>query len=67
MKAELSESEALRELREAESVAADHESLLVRAAALEDKLKEYRAEQGRLENYKQVSKGNVLCIVEAWP
>ena len=55
MKAEQSESGALRELREAELVAADHESLLARAAALEDKLKEYRAEQGQLENYKQVS------------
>ncbi|KAL3131337.1 hypothetical protein ABBQ38_000625 [Trebouxia sp. C0009 RCD-2024] len=56
VKAELSESEALRELREAELVAGEHESLLVRAAALEDKLKEYRAEQGQLENYKQLTK-----------
>ena len=54
MRAEQSESEALRELREAESAAVDQESLLLRAAALEDKLKEYRAEQGQLDNYKQV-------------
>ena len=53
-KAEQAESEALRELREAEAVAVDQESLLLRASALEDKLKEYRAEQGQLENYKQV-------------
>ena len=53
-KAEQAESEALRELREAESVAVDQESLLLRASALEDKLKEFRAEQGQLENYNQV-------------
>ena len=53
-KAEQAESEALRELREAESAAVDQESLLLRASALEDKLKEYRAEQGQLETYKQV-------------
>lgn len=54
-KAEQSEGEALRELREAELAVGDQERLLARAAALEDKLKEYRAEQGQLENYKQVS------------
>ena len=53
-KAEQAESEALRELREAESAAVDQESLLLRASALEDKVKEYRAEQGQLETYKQV-------------
>lgn len=54
-KAEQAEGEALRELREAESAALDQESLLLRANALENKVKEYRAEQGQLENYKQVS------------
>ena len=54
-KAEHAEGEALRELREAESAAVDQESLLLRANALENKVKEYRAEQGQLENYKQVS------------
>lgn len=55
-KAEQSEGEALRELREAELAVGDQERLLARAAALEDKLKEYRAEQGQLENYKQLTK-----------
>ena len=54
-KAEQSEGEALRELREAESALVDQQALLLRAAALEDKLKESRAEQGQLHNYKQVS------------
>lgn len=54
-KAEQAEGEALRELREAESAAVDQKSLLLRANALENKVKEYRAEQGQLENYKQVS------------
>lgn len=54
-RAEQAEGEALRELREAESAAVDQESLLLRANALENKVKEYRAEQGQLENYKQVS------------
>ncbi len=53
-RAEQSEGDALRELREAEVAAVDQESLLLRAAALEDKLMESRAEQGQLENYKQV-------------
>jgi len=53
--AEQAEGDATRAVREAEAAAVDQESLLLRAAALEDKLKESRAEQGQLENYKQVS------------
>lgn len=53
--AEQAEGDAMRAVREAETAAVDQESLLLRAAALEDKLKESRAEQGQLENYKQVS------------
>lgn len=53
-KAEQAEGEALRELREAESAAVDQERLLLKLAAVEEKLKESRAEQGQLENYKQV-------------
>jgi len=47
----------------------DQESLLLRAAALEDKLKESRAEQGQLENYKQVSQIFlvVLCYQAGQP
>ena len=55
MKAEQSQGEAMRELREAEAAAIEQESLLLRAAALEDKLKESRAEQGQLDTYKQVN------------
>ena len=54
VKAEQSEGEALRELREAEATAVEHEGLLLRAAALEGKLKELQAEQGQLDTYKQV-------------
>ena len=46
----------MRAVREAEAAAVDQESLLLRSAALEDKLKESRAEHGQLENYKQVSR-----------
>lgn len=53
--AEQAEGDAMRAVREAEAAAVDQEGLLLRAAALEDKLKETRAEQGQLENYKQVS------------
>ena len=53
-KAEQSEGDALRELREAEATAVEHEGLLLRAAALEGKLKELQAEQGQLDTYKQV-------------
>lgn len=54
--AEQAEGDAMRAVREAEAAAVDQESLLLRAAALEDKLKESRAEQGQLENYKQLTK-----------
>ena len=62
-KAERAESEALRELREAESAAVDQEGLLLRASALEDRVKEYRAEQGQLENYKQVRNGYIETLL----
>lgn len=66
-KAEQAQGDAMRELREAEVAAADQERLLLRAAALEDKLKESRGEQGQLENYKQVSQSGScdICHVAA--
>ncbi|KAL0020506.1 hypothetical protein WJX79_001917 [Trebouxia sp. C0005] len=54
--AEQAEGDAMRAVREAEAAAVDQEGLLLRAAALEDKLKETRAEQGQLENYKQLTR-----------
>ena len=53
----------MRAVREAETAAVDQEGLLLRAAALEDKLKESRAEQGQLENYKQVSQSYLVCFL----
>ena len=41
------------ELRAAEAAVADRDGLSVRVAALEERLKETRAEQGQLANYKQ--------------
>ena len=63
MKAEQAEGDALRELREAESAAVDQERLLLRLAAVEDKLKDSRAEQGQLDNYKQVKKASADASV----
>ena len=67
-KAEQAQGDAMRELREAEVAAADQESLLLRAAALEDKLRESRGEQGQLENYKQVSQmvHVLVCTCVKW-
>ena len=53
-KAEQAEAELNRELQAAEAVVLEQEGSLMRAAALEDRLKEYQAEQGQLDNYKQV-------------
>ena len=53
--AEQSEGDALREVRQAEATAEEQEGLLLRAAALEGKLKELQAEQGQLDTYKQVT------------
>ena len=61
--AEQAEGDGMRAVREAEAAAVDQEGLLLRAAALEDKLKESRAEQGQLENYKQVSSTSSLCFL----
>ena len=61
--AEQAEGDAMRAVREAEAAAVDQEGLLLRAAVLEDKLKESRAEQGQLENYKQVSSTSLLCFL----
>ena len=67
-KAEQAQGDAMRELREAEVAAADQETLLLRAAALEDKLRESRGEQGQLENYKQVSQALhvLVCTCAKW-
>ena len=67
-KAEQAQGDAMRELREADVAAADQESLLLRAAALEDKLRESRGEQGQLENYKQVSQvvHLLVCTCVEW-
>lgn len=54
LRAEQAEAELSQELREAEAHAAEQEGSLLRAAALEDRLKELQAEQGQLDNYKQV-------------
>ena len=54
VRAEQAEAELSRELQEAEAQALEQEGSLLRAAALEDRLKECQAEQGQLDNYKQV-------------
>lgn len=54
LRAEQAEAELSQELREAEVRALEQEGSLLRAAALEGRLKESQAEQGQLDNYKQV-------------
>lgn len=53
LRSEQAEAELSHQLRDAEAHAAEQEGCLIRATALEDRLKEYQAEHGQLDNYKQ--------------
>ncbi|KAK9815909.1 hypothetical protein WJX72_011792 [[Myrmecia] bisecta] len=52
--AEDGEALLMHDLRQAEALAADRDELAARVGALEEKLRETRAESGKLQNYKQL-------------
>lgn len=67
LRAEQAEVELSQELREAEAHAHEQEGNLLRAAALEDRLKEFQAEQGQLDNYKQVHICSPTAVTSSHP